>query len=66
MLQAILKNSKLKFTAIAPTTELPSDIVIDTPVQIKHSSEYAFDVTYQITLGENNTLDIAGFSDHSW
>ena len=62
MLQAILKNSKLKFTAIAPTTELPSDIVIDTPVQIKHSSEYAFDVTYQITLGENNTLDIAGFS----
>ena len=58
----ILNHSHIEFTQLTPTTELPNDILINSPVNIKKSSSYPLDFMYEIAIENNNTLSIAGLS----
>lgn len=57
-----LDNSQIEFTQLTPTTELPDDILIDTPVNMKKSSNYPLDLKWEIDLTQNNSISLAGLS----
>ncbi len=60
--ETLLKNSSLQFLNLSPTPEISEDILINSPIHIKHSAGYAINLNHTVTIDKTNFLDVAGFS----